>query len=227
VLSSNFPTPAYQAGFQKEDRIVGINGETITTWDEMARFIKKSKGSEIAITVMRDGERITKNLTPELKLTKNIFGEDVERYMIGVAASGNVISRELSFAGAFIESFRQTYKVTEITFLSVVKMIQGRVSKQELGGPIMIAKMAGDQARVGISSLVSFIAVISINLAILNFLPIPILDGGHLVFFSIEAIKGSPVSTGAREKAQQVGMFLLLFLMIFVFYNDLARVFSG
>jgi len=193
----------------------------------MARFIKKSKGSEIAITVMRDGERITKNLTPELKLTKNIFGEDVERYMIGVAASGNVISRELSFAGAFIESFRQTYKVTEITFLSVVKMIQGRVSKQELGGPIMIAKMAGDQARVGISSLVSFIAVISINLAILNFLPIPILDGGHLVFFSIEAIKGSPVSTGAREKAQQVGMFLLLFLMIFVFYNDLARVFSG
>jgi regulator of sigma E protease len=102
-------------------------------------------------------------------------------------------------------------------------MIQGSISKKELGGPIMIAKMAGDQARAGWVNLISFIAIISINLAILNILPIPVLDGGHLVFFAIEAVKGSPVSDGTREVAQQVGMLLLLLLMIFVFYNDLTR----
>src|SRR5210317_1966687 len=94
-----------------------------------------------------------------------------------------------------------------------------------IGGPIMIAQMAGDSAKAGIGSLISFIALISVNLAIINLLPIPVLDGGHLLFFSIEAIKGRPVSTKVREIAQQVGLFILILLMVLVFYNDISRIF--
>jgi regulator of sigma E protease len=104
-------------------------------------------------------------------------------------------------------------------------MIQGTVSSKNLGGPIMIAEMAGQQARQGAASFIFFIALLSINLAIINFLPIPVLDGGHILFFAIEAITGRPVNTRMREIAQQAGIFILIMLMIFVFYNDISRIF--
>ena len=121
------------------------------------------------------------------------------------------------------ESIVQTYKITELTVLSVIKLIQGVIPAKTLGGPILIAQMAGQQAKAGTTNLFFFIAVISMNLAILNFLPIPVLDGGHLLFFFIEAIKASPVNTKMREIAQQAGIFVLIFLMILVFYNDITR----
>lgn len=220
-------SPAYHAGLQPDDLIVEIDGAEIHNWSEMAAAIKKTGGREVEIIVERHGNRVVSRVKPEMDSSKNIFGEDIEKYMIGVASSGKTIPKKLGIFSAFTQSIQQTYAVVKITFLSIVKMVQGTVSKKELGGPIMIAKMAGDQARVGISSLISFIAIISINLAILNFLPIPVLDGGHLLFFLIEAVKGSPVKIEARMKAQQVGMLLLLFLMVFVFYNDLARIFSS
>jgi regulator of sigma E protease len=216
-------SPAQAAGLQADDRILAIDGIAIGTWEEMAGLIKEGQGSEVAITVKRGDETLTVSVTPMLSETRNLFGEAVKRYLIGVEAKGEVIRREMNVFSAFGESLKQTWLVTEVTVLSVVKMIQGSISKKELGGPIMIAKMAGDQARAGWVNLISFIAIISINLAILNILPIPVLDGGHLVFFAIEAVKGSPVSDGTREVAQQVGMLLLLLLMIFVFYNDLTR----
>ncbi len=218
-------SPAYHAGLKAEDRIVEIDGALIKNWTEMADAIKKSGGSEVSIIVERNKNRVVSSITPKMDNSKNVFGEDIKKFMIGVASSGKTIPKPLSLFSAFTQSFKQTYKVVEITLLSIVKMIQGKVAKEELGGPIMIAKMAGDQARVGISNLISFIAIISINLAILNFLPIPVLDGGHLLFFAIEAVKGSPVKIEARMKAQQIGMLMLLFLMVFVFYNDLARIF--
>jgi regulator of sigma E protease len=123
------------------------------------------------------------------------------------------------------ESLLQTYRVTELMVVIIAKLIKGDISTNTLGGPIMIAQMAGDSAKAGVGSLISFIAVISINLAIINLLPIPILDGGHLLFFAIEAIKGRPVSIKVREVAQQVGLFILILLMILVFYNDITRIF--
>ena len=107
--------------------------------------------------------------------------------------------------------------------LSIVKMIKGDLSRETLGGPIMIAQMAGQQVKEGPANFLFFIALLSINLGIINFLPIPVLDGGHLLFFTIEAIKGSPVNIRTREIAQQVGIFVLLLLMIYVFYNDINR----
>lgn len=126
---------------------------------------------------------------------------------------------------ALTASISQTYRIAELTVLSVVKLFQGTVSTKTLGGPIMIAEMAGQQAKEGAASLIFFIALLSINLAILNFLPIPVLDGGHLLFFFIEALTGKPVNLRMREIAQQIGIFVLILLMIFVFYNDITRLF--
>ena len=109
-------------------------------------------------------------------------------------------------------------------FVSIVKLIQGKISPKTLGGPIMIAQLSGQQAKEGMASLAFFIALISINLAILNFLPIPILDGGHLLFFFIELVIRRPVNIRVREIAQQAGLFVLILLMVYVFYNDITRI---
>jgi regulator of sigma E protease len=138
--------------------------------------------------------------------------------------SGEYYSKDLTAIQAVSQSLSQTYQITELMVVIITKLIQGDVSVKTLGGPIMIAQMAGDSAKAGVGSLIAFIALISVNLAIINLLPIPVLDGGHLLFFLIEAIKGSPVSIKVREVAQQIGLFLLIMLMILVFYNDITRV---
>jgi regulator of sigma E protease len=221
----NEDTPAYMAGLKKDDLVVSIDGVDISSWEDMANAIMASKGKTLAISVLRGDTILTKNVAPEVKKFKNIFNEDVDRYVIGITASGEVIRKDLNFFQAFSESFIQTYQITALTIKGVVKLFQGTVSPKTLGGPIMIAQMAGQQAKEGVVNLIFFIALISINLAILNFLPIPVLDGGHLLFFFIEAVKGSPVSVKVREISQQAGIFVLILLMIYVFYNDIARVF--
>ena len=221
----NEGTPAYMAGLKKDDLVVSIDGVDISSWEDMANAIMASKGKTLAISVLRGDTILTKNVAPEVKKFKNIFNEDVDRYVIGITASGEVIRKDLNFFQAFSESFIQTYQITALTIKGVVKLFQGTVSPKTLGGPIMIAQMAGQQAKEGVVNLIFFIALISINLAILNFLPIPVLDGGHLLFFFIEAVKGRPVSLKVREISQQAGIFVLILLMIYVFYNDIARVF--
>lgn len=221
----NEGTPAYMAGLKKDDLVVSIDGVDISSWEDMANAIMASKGKTLAISVLREDKVLTKNVTPEVKKFKNIFNEDVDRYVIGITASGEVFKKDLNFFQAVSESINQTYQITALTIKGIVKLFQGTVSPKTLGGPIMIAQMAGQQAKEGVVNLIFFIALISINLAILNFLPIPVLDGGHLLFFFIEAIKGSPVSIRVREISQQAGIFVLILLMIYVFYNDIARVF--
>jgi len=220
----NEGSPAYMAGLKKDDLVVSIDSVDISSWEDMANAIMASKGKTLAISVLRGDTILTKNVTPEVKKFKNIFNEDVDRYVIGITASGEIFKKDLNFFQAFSESINQTYQITSLTIKGVVKLFQGTVSPKTLGGPIMIAQMAGQQAKEGVVNLIFFIALISINLAILNFLPIPVLDGGHLLFFFIEAIKGSPVSVKVREISQQAGIFVLILLMIYVFYNDIARV---
>jgi len=217
--------PAFSAGLEKGDLIIAINESAINSWDEMAEIINGSKGKTIRLAVRRGDSTQNFTIAPEQVTTKNIFGEDIQRYIIGITASGESYSKELNLFQAFSESLLQTYRVTELMVVIIAKLITGDISTDTLGGPIMIAQMAGDSAKAGIGSLISFIALISINLAIINLLPIPVLDGGHLLFFSIEAIKGSPVSIKVREIAQQIGLFLLILLMILVFYNDISRIF--
>ncbi len=217
--------PAQQAGLQVNDLIVAIDGVAVDSWDDMSDLISNSNGRTLTLTVRRDGAELKIRVEPELTTTKNLFGEDVRRYIIGISASGAAYTRELNVLQAARESIVQTYHITRLTIVSIVKLIQGTVSAKTLGGPIMIAEMAGQQAKAGAGNLVFFIALLSINLAILNCLPIPVLDGGHLLFFFIELLIGRPVNTRMREIAQQVGIFVLILLMAFVFYNDITRIF--
>jgi len=217
-------SPALQAGLQKGDRVQSIDGKPVESWEAMAAAISESGGRPIELRVQRQGEERVIAVQPERKSTQNLFGEEIERHVIGISSSGEVLARKVGFAGALRESVVQTYKISELTVLSIVKLIQGKVSAKTLGGPIMIAEMAGQQAREGAANLIFFIALISINLAVLNFLPIPVLDGGHLLFFLIEGVRGRPLSIAVRERAQQAGIFILVALMIYVFYNDISRI---
>ncbi|MFC1489502.1 RIP metalloprotease RseP [Thermodesulfobacteriota bacterium] len=216
--------PAEKAGLVKGDEIVSIGGTAVSSWEEMAELITESSGRNFSTTVKRGGSEIVLHITPELQPAKNLFGEDIERYVIGITSSGDVLSVKLNPIQAATESLIQAYKVSKLMIVGIAKLIKGDISAKNLGGPIMIVQMAGDQAKEGASHLIYFIAFISINLAIINFLPIPVLDGGHLLFFSIELLIGRPVNIRTREIAQQVGIFVLLMLMVFVFYNDITRI---
>ncbi len=218
-------SPAFEAGLKKGDLITAINGTAITSWDEMAEIINGSNGESIQLTFLRGDSTQDLWIVPEQTPAKNIFGENIQRFIIGITAARESYSKDLNFFQAFSESLIQSYRVTELMVVIIAKLLKGDISTDTLGGPIMIAQMAGDSAKAGVGSLIFFIALISINLAIINLLPIPVLDGGHLLFFLVEAIKGSPVSVKVREIAQQIGMFLLILLMILVFYNDITRIF--
>ena len=216
-------SPAYTSGLKKDDLIVAIDGRKVSTWEDMSEIITASNGTTLAISVLRDNTTRVLSVTPKPKTFKNIFNEDIDRYVIGIKASGESFKEDLSVFQSFSESIQQTYTITVLTIKGIVKLFQGSISPKTLAGPIMIAQMAGEQAKEGVTNLVFFIALISINLAIINFLPIPVLDGGHLLFFFIEAAIGHPVSIRIREIAQQAGIAVLLLLMIYVFYNDIER----
>ena len=220
-------SPALAAGLKPGDLITEIDRVPVTGWDDMTEIIGGSKGKTLEITVRRaDSEKIFR-ITPELVSAKNIFGEDIQRFIIGISASGEAYTKDLNPLQAFTHSLVQTYKIIELMVMIIGKLITGDISTDTIGGPIMIAKMAGDQAKSGVTNLIFFMALISVNLAIINLLPIPILDGGHLLFFFIESVKRKPVSLKVREVAQQVGLFIIILLIIFVFYNDITKWIRG
>ena len=218
-------SPAQQAGLQKNDQVLEINGLAIKSWEEMAEIITGSRGKSLDLTVRRGESTFAAKVIPKQISAKNIFGEEIKRYVIGIKSSGDTFVRDLNPFQALSESIIQTWKISKLVVISIVKIIQGTVSVKNIGGPIMIAEMAGQQAREGVVNFIFFIALLSVNLGILNILPIPVLDGGHLIFFFIEAATGHPVSIRVRVIAQQAGIFILILLMIFVFYNDIARIF--
>jgi regulator of sigma E protease len=155
---------------------------------------------------------------------KNIFGEKVgERYLLGISRSEELIFEKVSLLTALGAGFSQTWNLIYLTLLSLVKIIQKVVPASELGGPILIAQLAGQQMEAGWMNLVYFMGLLSVNLGILNLFPIPILDGGHLLFFTVEGIMRRPLSMKTRELLQQIGLVLLVSLMFFVFYNDIMR----
>ena len=220
-------SPAHSSGLLAGDEVVAVNGTAVDGWIQMAELISAGNGNSLSVTIQRPEGTFTYDIKPMQIKDKNIFGEEVERYVIGISSAGDVFVQKFGVVGSFTESLVQTKRIIELTILSVVKMIAGKISSRNIGGPVAIAKMAGQQARQGAVSLIAFIALLSINLAILNFLPIPVLDGGHLLFFLIEVIIRRPVSIRIRELAQQAGIFLLILLMILVFYNDILNHFTG
>lgn len=220
-------SPAEQAGLQAGDRVVSLNGIQINTWDELSESIEKYGDNPLALQVMRDNHEMTVKVTPTVNEVKNLFGEGVKRPLIGVTASEKYAIKKVDPLSAGYYALAQTWNFSKLFFLTIVKLIQRVVPLQTLGGPILIAQMAGQQAQEGILNLINFIAIISVNLAVLNLLPIPVLDGGHIFFFLIEAVLGKPLSLKKVEIAQKVGLLVLLALMVVVFYNDIMRLIPG
>ncbi|MHB8058490.1 MAG: RIP metalloprotease RseP [Desulfuromonadaceae bacterium] len=217
--------PAAKAGVLKGDIVTAINNRPVKQWEQIAGGVAASKGEPLTISVKRDTRDITYTITPEPRISKNLFGESISGYAIGVASAGEIVTEHYGPFQAIIKGSEQTWKVIELTVMSLVKMAQRVVPMDSVGGPIMIAKMAGEQASAGGASFLAFMALLSINLGILNLLPVPVLDGGHLLFYFMELIFRRPVPQKVREYAQQIGMALLLGLMILAFYNDIVRYF--
>jgi regulator of sigma E protease len=285
-------TPAEKAGLKSGDLVVAVNNEIVRTWQKMASLISGCQGDPVKITVKRQDELIDINVQPKAYAEKNLFGETIDRYMVGISsvqiritentlhalrnenlseealnalsqltdkwfitsqkvntAFESILGKEtyethkdliwdnlgieqldyeikaLGITESIIEGTKHTGLMVQMTVLGLWKLISGSLSSDTIGGPIAIAQMADQSAKAGWKNLMLFIAIISINLALVNLLPIPVLDGGHLMFFSYEAITGRPVNIRAMEIAQQVGIAFLLTVMIAVTYNDIIRSF--
>ncbi|MBN2397446.1 MAG: RIP metalloprotease RseP [Deltaproteobacteria bacterium] len=217
-------SPAFGAGMRSGDVIVAINDREISRWSELARAVDESEGEKLKMRVSRGEKVFDVRVTPQPMKSTNVFGEEIDTYRIGVGISEETILERKGPVGALVSGVEQTWGWTKLTCVGIVKIIQGVVSPKELGGPILIAQMAGTQVRKGLVPFIFLMAVLSVNLGVLNLLPLPVLDGGHITFFLIEAVTGRAISTKWREIAQQVGFFLLILLMLFVFYNDIVRI---
>lgn len=223
IGSVNAGSPAEQAGLKAGDTVLSIDGARVTTWEELSQSIEKLGRKPLDLNVKRGDSEIAVTVTPNISEVKNLFGETIRRPLIGIAASETTIVRSVNPLAAGYYALAHTYNLSKLFVLTVVKLVQRIVPLNTLGGPILIAQMAGKQAQKGPVELLNFMALISVNLAVLNLLPIPILDGGHIFFFLIEAILGRPLSLKKIELAQKVGLLALLSLMVVVFYNDIMR----
>jgi regulator of sigma E protease len=217
-------SPADKAGIRKGDIIEYIEGTKIESWAQIKRFVEKNPEQGLDMVVMRGDARFSTTVFPKQEVVKNIFGEEVKSALIGIVTSGKIEQRRLGLFRAIKEGAVKTWEITSLTFLVIIKLFQGVVPLKTVGGPIMIGQLAGEIAMEKFSYLIPFMAVISVNLAILNLLPVPVLDGGMILFFLIELVTRKPISIKKREMAQKIGFFVLLMLMALVFYNDLLRI---
>ncbi|MBN2365571.1 MAG: RIP metalloprotease RseP, partial [Calditrichaeota bacterium] len=214
--------PASDAGLQRGDQILSINDTEINSWGEMTDIIEGNPNKPLEFKISRNGEILIKEVTPE---PTGQLSEDKTEKIVGKIGIGFYYERkDLSFFPALAEGFSKTIFISEISVKGLWWLVTGKTSAKEmLGGPIMITKMAGDFAKSGFSSLMELIANLSIMLALINILPVPALDGGHIAIVIIEEIRRKPLTTRTKLKIQQIGMAILLVLIVFVMYNDIMR----
>lgn len=220
---------AEKAGLKSGDRIESSDGQRIGSWDALVQAIRDKPDQQIRLTVNRDGRQMLVEVTPEAVASS---GQRIGR--IGVAPDvppehADQIFVRVSYGPleSVSRSIEKTYDISVFSLKMLGKMLIGEVSWKHLSGPVTIADFAGQSAQLGWVSYLTFLALISISLGVLNLLPIPMLDGGHLMYYCAEILKGSPVSERVMEFGQRVGLTLLLVMMAFAFYNDLNRLFSS
>ena len=220
--------PADKAGILKGDIIISVAGSKIQTWNQLSQNLSNKFDKVIPIEVDRRGQRIDFKLTPNR--VSNETG--IERGVIGIMRLSSIddlpeyllINNKENIVGAFVKAITQTYKFIILILDSIGKMISGSVSADNIGGPIQISLLAGSAAKAGLVSFLSMMAILSINLGLINLFPIPILDGGQLVLIAIEKIKGSPVSDSFLEYSFRLGLFMVASLMVFAIFNDIVKI---
>lgn len=209
-------SPADKAGIKTKDHIIAVNGQKVGSWGAMSDIVKANPGKSLSFTVDREGRTLDFKVVPVLDPKEKVGKMGVQ---MG-AESKDVAYGPIESLGM---SVNKTLQMTSMTVGFIVKLVSGKEDASQMGGPVAIVQLSGRQARQGFADFVIFMALLSVNLGIMNLFPIPILDGGHLFFFGIEAVMGKPLDMKKREMAQQVGLFLLIALMVFVFYNDIMR----
>lgn len=219
--------PAKAAGLQVGDRFASIEGEPVRGWEDVVALISARAGQRTSITVERNGERLTFQVTPEaVRQGDATVGRINVRPQVTDIPPEMRVRVRLGPLEAFAEAAQNTWAMTALTFKMLYHMVMLEVSSRNISGPITIAQYAGQSAMIGAVQFMMFLAIISISLGVINLLPIPVLDGGHLLYCVIEVIKGSPVSERMMLVGQQVGILLLAGLMVLAFYNDLTRIFN-
>jgi len=208
--------PAAEAGLKEGDRILAVGEHKIVSWYDLKGAIQTSEGQSTKIVVERSGKPMTLNVVPS-----KVDGDD--NYLIGIGPDQETTFKRFPFGEAVSAGAKRSVELIDLTLVFIQKLFAGHVSTSNIGGPITVVQIAGQAAQTNISSILSVLAFLSIQLGILNLLPIPILDGGHLFFYTFEVVFRRPLSLRAREWAQQLGLILLIMLMVLAFYNDIVR----
>jgi len=219
-------TPAQKIGLLKNDRVIEINGEKIKIWDDLSNLIKKSQGPLI-ISVQREKNVKTLMATPDIKERKTIFGESIKHRILGISPIGETVVLNFTPIESIGFAYDETLKATTLILTSLQKLIEGVIPAKELGGVVSIVQVTAQASEAGIVALFALMALISVNLGVLNLLPIPALDGGHIMFNLYEMITKKAPSENVLYKMTVVGWVLLLSLMAFTIFNDLFRIFGG
>lgn len=217
---------AERAGFQAGDLIQSIDGEEVESFNEVRRIVSTNANIELAFVVVRDAQPLTLIATPDRYLETDRFGNEYQIGRLGVSVSGNAnTSKHVRYnpVTAIWMGVEESAFIVQQTFIVLGRIIMGRESAESLGGPIRIAQLSGQTATLGLVALINLTAILSVSIGLVNLFPIPMLDGGHLVFYAYEAIFGKPLSVRAQEIAMRVGLSLVMLLFVFVTLNDLAR----
>lgn len=222
-------SPAELAGLLADDEILTIGNTMIDSWIDLVQTVRESPRKKLDIEISRQGQHILLQITPDLVSEQ---GREIGRIGAGVARSGSpsielMTTVRYGLLAALGKAFAETWDKSTFSLLMIGKIITGEVSWHNLSGPVTIADYAGQSAKLGLETYLKFLALVSISLGVLNLLPIPILDGGHLLYYTVEIIKGSPLSEQTMEIGQKIGLALLMLLMTFAFYNDINRLISG
>ncbi|MEZ5691847.1 MAG: RIP metalloprotease RseP [Rickettsiales bacterium] len=218
-------SPAQQAGLKAGDRIVMVDGNEISNFNDISYAIYTNLGTPIKIIIERDNKKINFSVTPKITESEDGLGNKIKRPLIGIKST-EIKYEDVGMLRAVSESIDRTYVICKTTLKTIGQLVTGKRDVKELSGPVGIAQLSGKAADKGVNTVIWLIALISANLGLMNLLPIPVLDGGHLLYYAIEAARGRPMAQKMQEYGFRAGFSLLIMLMAFTFINDIRKLIS-
>lgn len=213
--------PAHQASIEKNDIIIAMDGQEVKLFSDIIKIMALNNGEQIKLSIKRGDEILTKKITPALIVSKDVLGNEVKSYKLGVIAD-NIVPRKLGFLSSIGMAASECYNLSVMSLKALGQIITGTRSAKELGGPIKIAQYSAKSAEHGFLHLIWFMALLSVNLGVINLLPIPILDGGHLLIYAVEFMCGKKIASKIQNFGFQIGIILLIMLTMYTTFNDLS-----